>query len=82
MKKLQKKGFLSITPSQYKNVDLGQEDEMEIKEDNFLISYNPTEAISNNIIVEVIQEGSNYLDFKTVLEKYKDIQFKNRTELI
>jgi len=46
---------------------------MEIEEDNLLTTYNPTEAMSNNVTVEAIQEGSNYLDFKAVLEEYKDI---------
>ena len=54
---------------------------MEIEEDNLLITYNPAEAISNNVIVEAIQEGPNHLDFKAVLEEYKDIQFKNMKEL-
>ncbi len=46
---------------------------MEIEEDNLLILYNLTEAISNNVTVKVIQEGSNHSDFKAVLEEYKDI---------
>ncbi len=46
---------------------------MEIEEDNLLITYNPVEVMSNNVTVEAIQEGSNYPNFKTVLEEYKDI---------
>ncbi len=46
---------------------------MEIEEDNLLISYNLTEAMSNNIMVKIIQKGPNHSDFKAVLEKYKDI---------
>ena len=73
MKELQEKGFLSIIPSQHKNIDLGWEDEMEIEEDNLLTTYNPAEAMSNNVTVEAKQEGPNYPDFKAVLEEYKDI---------
>ena len=54
---------------------------MEIEEDNLLTTYNPTEAMSNNVTVEAIQEGSNYLDFKAVLREYKDIQFESMKEL-
>src|SRR6266540_2533707 len=54
---------------------------MEIEEDNFLTTYNPAEAMNNNITVEAIQEGPNHLDFKAVLEEYKDIQFENMKEL-
>ena len=73
MKKLQEKGFLSTTPLQYEDIDLGWEDEMEIEEDNLLTTYNPAEVMSNNVIVEAIQEGLNYPDFKAVLKEYKDI---------
>ena len=54
---------------------------MKIKEDNLLTSYNLAEAMSNNVTVEVIQKGPNYLDFKAVLEEYKDIQFESIKEL-
>jgi len=54
---------------------------MKIEEDNLLTTYNSAEAMSNNIMVEVIQEGPNHPDFKAVLEKYKDIQFENMKEL-
>ncbi len=54
---------------------------MEIEENNLLISYNPAEAMSNNVTVEVIQERLNHPDFKAVLEKYKDIQFENIKKL-
>ena len=54
---------------------------MEIEEDNLLTTYNPAEAISNNVTVEAIQEGPNHPDFKAVLEEFKDIQFKNMKEL-
>ena len=81
MKELQKKGFLSTILPQHENVDLEWEDEMEIKEDNLLITYNPAEAMSNNMTIEAIQEGLNHLDFKAVLEEYKDIQFENMKEL-
>src|SRR6266511_1556984 len=54
---------------------------MEIEEDNLLITYNPAEAMSNNVIVEAIQEGPNHPDFKAVLDEYKDIQFENMKEL-
>ncbi len=54
---------------------------MEIEEDNLLTTYNPAEAMSNNVTVEAIQEGPNHLDFKAVLEEYKDIQFENMKEL-
>ena len=73
MKKLQEKEYLLTTPSQHEDIDLGWEDEMEIEEDNLLTTYNPTEAMSNNMSVEVIQEGPNHPDFKAVLEEYKDI---------
>ncbi len=81
MKKLQEKGFLSTTPFQHKDIDLEWEDEMKIKEDNLLITYNSTEAMSNNVIVEAVQEGPNHPDFKAVLEEYKDIRFENMKEL-
>ena len=81
MKEFQKKGFLSTTPPQHENIDLGWEDEMEIEEDNLLITYNPAEAMSNNVTVEVVQEGLSHPDFKMVLEEYKDIQFENMKEL-
>ncbi len=54
---------------------------MKIEEDNLLISYNLTEAMSNNITVKAIQEGPNQWDFKVVLEEYKNIQFENMKEL-
>src|SRR6266542_5429614 len=54
---------------------------MEIEEDNLLTTYNPAEVMSNNVIVEAIQEGPNYPDFKAVLEEYKDIQFESMKEL-
>jgi len=54
---------------------------MEMEEDNLLTSYNLTEAMSNNVTVKTIQEGPNYLDFKAVLEEYKDIQFESMKEL-
>src|SRR6266545_877406 len=54
---------------------------MEIEEDNLLTTYNPAEAMSNNVIIEAIKEGPNHLDFKAVLEEFKDIQFKNMKEL-
>src|SRR6266540_5373004 len=54
---------------------------MEIEEDNLLTTYNPAEAMSNNVMVKAIQEGPNHSDFKAVLEEYKDIQFKNIKEL-
>ncbi len=54
---------------------------MEIKEDNFLISYNLIEAMSNNVTVEVIQEGPSHPDFKAILKEYKDIQFKSMKKL-
>jgi len=54
---------------------------MKIEEDNLLISYNLTEAMSNNITVKAIQEGPNHSDFKVVLEEYKNIQFENMKEL-
>ncbi len=73
MKKLQEKRFLFTIFSQYKDVNLGWKNEMDIKKDNLLIDYNLIKAISNNIIVEVIQKESNYSDFKVVLEKYKNI---------
>jgi len=80
MKELQEKGFLLMTP-QYEDINLGWEDEIEIEEDNFLTIYNPAKAMSNNVIVEAIQEGPNYPDFKAVLEEYKDIQFESMKEL-
>ena len=54
MKKLQEKGFLSTTPLQHENINLGWEDKMEIEEDNLLITYNPAEAMSNNMTIEAI----------------------------
>src|SRR6266498_489736 len=81
MKELQKKGLLLTTTPQHEDIDLGWEDEMEIKEDNLLTIYNPAKAMSNNVIVEAIQEGPNYPDFKAVLKEYKDIQFENMKEL-
>ncbi len=54
---------------------------MEIEKDNFLTLYNPTEAISNNVTVEALQEGPNHSDFKVILKEYKDIQFENIKEL-
>ena len=73
IKELQKKEFLLIILSQYEDIDLGWKDEMKIEEDNLLISYNLAEAISNNVMIEAIQEGPNHPDFKTVLEEYKVI---------
>src|SRR6266542_1105256 len=81
MRELQEKGFLSTTTLQHEDIDLGWEDEMEIEEDNLLTTYNPAEAMSNNVMVEAIQEGPNHPDFKAVLEEYKDIQFENMKEL-
>jgi len=57
------------------------EDEMEIEEDNLLTIYNPAEVINNNVTVKAIQEGPNHLNFKAILEKYKDIQFESMKEL-
>jgi len=73
MKELQEEGFLSITTLQHKDVDLEWEDEMEIEEDNLLTSYNLAEVMSNNVMIEVIQERPNHSDFKAVLEEYKNI---------
>ena len=73
MKELQGKGFLSTTTPQHEDIDLGWEDEMEIEENNLLTTYNLIEAMSNNVTIEVIQEGSNHLDFKVVLKEYKNI---------
>src|SRR6266540_3546298 len=81
MKELQEKGFLSTTTPQHKDIDLGWEDEMEIEEDNLLTTYNPAEAMSNNVMIEAIQEEPNHSDFKAVLKEYKDIQFENMKEL-
>src|SRR6266540_47828 len=81
MKELQEKGHLSTIIPQYEDIDLGWEDEMEIEEDNLLTTYNLAEAISNNMMVEAIQEGPNHPDFKAVLEEFKDIQFENMKEL-
>ena len=53
---------------------------MKIKENN-LLTYNPAEAISNNVTVKAIREGLNHPDFKAVLEEFKDIQFENMKEL-
>ena len=63
---------LNYTP-QHEDIDLKQKDEMEIEENNLLVDYNPTKAMSNNVTIEVIQEGPNHLDFKAVLEEYKNI---------
>ena len=60
---------------EYKDIDLGWEDKIEIEEDNLLTTYNLAEAMSNNVAVEAIQKGPNHSDFKAVLEEYKDIQF-------
>ena len=54
---------------------------MEIEEDNLLTTYNPAEAMSNNVTVEAIQEGPNHPDFKAVLEEFKNIQFESIKEL-
>ncbi len=81
MKELEEKGFLSTTTLQNEDVDLGWKDEIEVEEDNILISYNPVKAMSNNVTVKAIQEGSDYPDFKAVLEEYKNIQFENMKEL-
>src|SRR6266540_3800980 len=54
---------------------------MEIEEDNLLTTYNPAEAMSNNVTVEAIQEGPNHPDFKAVLEEFKDIQFEKMKKL-
>src|SRR6266498_2792046 len=54
---------------------------MEIEEDNLLTIYNLAEAMSNNVMVEAIQEGPNHPDLKAVFEEYKDIQFENMKEL-
>ncbi len=54
---------------------------MEIEEDNLLTIYNPAEVINNNVTVKAIQEGPNHLNFKAILEKYKDIQFESMKEL-
>ena len=54
MKELQEKGFLSTTLLQHEDIDLRWEDEMEIEEDNLLTSYNPVEAMSNNVTIETI----------------------------
>src|SRR6266542_2272563 len=81
MKELQEKGLLSTTTPQHKDIDLGWEDKMKIEEDNLLTTYNLAEAMSNNVTVEAIQERPNHLDFKAVLEEYKDIQFENMKEL-
>src|SRR6266511_1414957 len=53
----------------------------EIQENNLLTTYNPAEAMSNNVTIEAVQEGPNHPDFKAVLEEYKDIQFKNMKEM-
>ncbi len=81
MKELQEKGFLSTMTPQHEDIDLKWENEIEIEEDNLLTTYNPTEAMSNNVTVEAIQEGSNHPDFKAVLEEHKDIQFENMKKL-
>ncbi len=54
---------------------------MEIEEDNLLTTYNSAEAMSNNVIIEAIQEGPSHSDFKAILDEYKDIQFENIKEL-
>src|SRR6266498_3327331 len=54
---------------------------MEIEEDNLLTTYNPAEVMSNNVMIEAIQEGPSHPDFKAVLKEYKDIQFENMKEL-
>ena len=54
MKELQEKGFLLTTPLQHKDIDLKWKDEMEIEEDNLLTTYNPAEAMSNNVTIEAI----------------------------
>jgi len=54
---------------------------MKIEEDNLLTTYNLAEAMSNNVMVEAIQEGPNHPDFKAVLEEYKNIQFESMKEL-
>src|SRR6266540_2955043 len=81
MKDLEEKGFLLTTPLQYKNINLKWKDEIKIEKNNLLTSYNPAEAISNNVTIEAIQEGPNHPDFKAVLEEFKDIQFENMKEL-
>src|SRR6266498_448710 len=54
---------------------------MEIEEDNLLTTYNPAEVMSNNVMIEAIQEGPSHPDFKAVLEEYKNTQFENMKEL-
>ena len=54
---------------------------MEVEEDNLLTTYNPAEAMSNNVTIEAIQEGPSHLDFKAVLEEFKNIQFESIKEL-
>ncbi len=81
MKELQERGFLSTTTPQHEDVNLKWENKIEIEEDNLLTTYNLAEAMSNNVTVEAIQKGSNHLDFKAILEEYKDIQFENMKEL-
>src|SRR6266540_1747931 len=81
MRELQEKGFLSTTSPQHEDIDLGWEDEMEIEEDNLLTTYNPAEAMSNNVMIEAIQEGPNHPGLKAVLEEFRDIQFENIKEL-
>ncbi len=73
MKEFQEKGFLLTTTPQHEDIDLGWENEMEIEEDNLLTTYNPAEAMSNNVMIEAIQEGPSHPDFKVVLEEFKDI---------
>ena len=58
---------------QHEDIDLRWKDEIEIEENNLLTTYNLIEAMSNNVTIEVIQEGSNHLDFKVVLKEYKNI---------
>src|SRR6266545_1762585 len=81
MKELQEKGLLSTTNPQHEDIDLGWEDEMDLEENNLLTTYNPAEAMSNNVMIETIQKGPSHPDFKAILEEYKDIQFENMKEL-
>ncbi len=46
---------------------------MNIEKDNFLNNYNLVKIISNNITIKAIQKELNYLDFKIILEEYKNI---------
>ncbi len=54
---------------------------MDIEKDNFLYDYNLIETISNNMIIKVLEERSNHLNFKAILGEYKNIQFENMKEL-